>query len=100
RLAAELYDVLVHTLDDRARTRVAAALARCWAYGGHPARAAELADQAVQHAERTGEPELIADALDATLAAHWGPDELDLRADVGTRLEDISAHALDPTPAA
>jgi hypothetical protein len=96
RLAAELYDVLVRTTEDADRARVAAALARCWVYGGHADRAAPFADEALAHAERSGDPELIADCLDAVLAAHWGPDELGLRQTTATRLDEVSAHVLDP----
>jgi hypothetical protein len=96
RLAAQLYDVLARTTDDGDRARVAAALARCWAYGGQPARAAPFADEALRHAERTADAELVADCLDATLAAHWGPDELDLRVRLGERLDEVSAHVLEP----
>lgn len=96
RLAAELYDVLVRTTDDGDRARVAAALARVWSYGGHADRAAPFADEALARAERTDDPALVADCLDAVLAAHWGPDDLDLRRRLGARLEDVSAHLLDP----
>ncbi|MGW6200828.1 hypothetical protein ACWF0M_32100 [Kribbella sp. NPDC055110] len=95
RLAAELYDVLVRTTDDAGRARVAAALARCWAYGGHADRAASFADDALAHAEQAGDLELIADCLDAVLAAHWGPDELTLREETAARLDAVSAHVLD-----
>ncbi|TDO51137.1 hypothetical protein EV651_11964 [Kribbella sp. VKM Ac-2571] len=95
RLAAELYDVLVRTTDDAGRARVAAALARCWAYGGHADRAASFADEALAHAEQAGDPELIADCLDAVLAAHWGPDELTLREVTAAQLDEVSAHVLD-----
>lgn len=96
RVAAELYDVLVRTTDDRDRARVAAALARVWVYGGHAERAAPFADEALERAERTGDPALLADCLDANLAAHWGPDELELRARLGARLSEVAAHVLDP----
>jgi hypothetical protein len=96
RLAAELYDVLVRTTDDGDRARVAAALARCWAYGGHAGRAAEFADEAVDRAELTGDPQLIADCLDAKLATHWGPDDLEVRRALATRLDQVAAHVLDP----
>jgi hypothetical protein len=95
RLAAELYDVLVRTTDDADRARVAAALARCWVYGGHADRAASFADEALVRAERTDDAELIADCLDAVLAAHWGPDELPLRQATAARLDEVSAHVLD-----
>ncbi|WP_371402177.1 hypothetical protein OHA10_30275 [Kribbella sp. NBC_00662] len=96
RLAAELYDVLARTTDDADRARVAAALARCWVYGGHADRAAVFADEALARAEKTEDPELIADCLDAVLAANWGPDELALRQQTAGRLDDVSAHVLDP----
>ncbi|MGW7681554.1 hypothetical protein ACWGID_12485 [Kribbella sp. NPDC054772] len=96
RLAAELYDVLARTTDDADRARVAAALARCWVYGGHADRAAPFADEALAHAEQAGDPELIANCLDAVLAAHWGPDELPLRQVTASRLDEVSAHVLDP----
>ena len=35
KLPAQLYDVLARTTDDANRARLAAALARCWAYAGH-----------------------------------------------------------------
>jgi hypothetical protein len=95
-LAAELYDVLVRTTDDADRARVAAALARCWAYGGHAGRAAEFADEAVVRAERASDPQLVADCLDAKLATHWGPDDLDVRRKLAARLEQVAAHVLDP----
>jgi hypothetical protein len=96
RLPAQLYDVLARTTDDGTRARLAAALARCWAYAGQPLRAGRFADEAIESADRVGAPELIADCLDAALAAHWGPDELDLRRSLATRLDDVAAHVLDP----
>src|SRR4051812_13064834 len=53
KLPAQLYDVLVRTTDDGTRARLAAALARCWAYAGQPTRATQFADEAVACAERT-----------------------------------------------
>lgn len=96
RLPAELHDVLVRTTDEADWARVATALARCWAYSGRPDRAVPFADEAVDRAERVGRPELLADCLDAALAAHWGPDELPLRASLAGRLDDVTAHVLDP----
>jgi len=96
RLPAELYDVLVRTTDDADRARVAAALARCWVYSGRADRAATFADEAVERATQVDRPELLADCLDAALAAHWGPDELPLRASLAARLDDVTAHVLDP----
>jgi hypothetical protein len=96
RLPAQLYDVLARTTDETTRARLEAALARCWAYAGHAARAVQFSDEAVVRAQRVGDPELIADCLDAALAAHWGPDELDVRRNLATRLDDAAAHVLDP----
>lgn len=96
KLPAQLYDVLARTTDDGTRARVAAALARCWSYAGHMRRAVQFADEAVQRARAAGAPELIADCLDASLAAHWGPDELDLRRALAAELDDVAAHVLDP----
>jgi hypothetical protein len=96
KLPAQLYDVLARTTDEAARARLAAALARCWAYAGHPARAVRFADEAVELAERNGDPELAADCLDAALAVHWGPDELGVRRSLAARLDETAAHVLDP----
>lgn len=96
KLPAQLYDVLARTTDDATRARLAAALTRCWAYAGQATRAAQFATEAVECAERTGTPQLIADCLDAALAAHWGPDELEVRRSLTQRLDDVAAHVLDP----
>ncbi len=96
KVPALLYDVLARTTDDEPRSRLAAALARCWVYASQAARAAPFADEAVERAQRVGDPGLTADALDAALAAHWGPDELDVRRALATRLDDVAAHVLDP----
>jgi hypothetical protein len=93
---AQLYDVLARTADDGTRARLAAALARCWAYAGQAGRAIQFADEAVDRTQRAGAPELVADCIDAALAAHWGPDELDVRRSLTTRLGDVAAHVLDP----
>jgi hypothetical protein len=96
RLPAELHELLDRTGDDGTWARLAAALARCWAYAGQPARGIRFAVQAVDRAERTGSPPLLADCLDAALAVHWGPDELDTRRALAARLDDAAAHVLDP----
>lgn len=96
KLPAQLYDVLARTTDDPGRARIAAALARCWVYAGHAARATRFADEATRCAERTGEPELLADCLDAALAARWGPDDLTARGDLAARLDEVAAHVTDP----
>ncbi len=96
KLPAQLYDVLARTTDDETRARLAAALARCWAYAGHTERAKQFADEAVERARRVGAPALLADCLDAALAAHWGPDELDVRRSLAVALDDVAAHILAP----
>jgi hypothetical protein len=96
RLPALLYDLLARTTDDQSRARLSASLARCWAYADHADRAAQFAAEAVECAERVGDPALTADCLDAALASHWGPDELDVRRQLAKRLDDVAAHVLDP----
>src|SRR6185437_4036014 len=96
RLPAQLYDVLARTTDDATRARLGAALARCWSYAGHAARAVRFADEAVDRAQQVGVPALLADCLDAALAAHWGPDELEVRRILAGQLDDAAAHVLDP----
>lgn len=77
------------------RGRLAAALARAWAYGGEFARAAPFAAEAVAIAEATGDPAQLAEALDAQLLVHWGPDDFDDRIRIADRLEDVAAHLTD-----
>src|SRR5215471_10366202 len=69
------------------RARLAVALARAWAYGYDPARAAEFAAEALAYAQTHGDPSLLAAALDAQLLVHWGPDDLDERLSITARLE-------------
>ncbi len=97
KLPAQLYDVLARTTDEADRARLAAALARCWAYAGQPARAVRFADDALAHARRRDDPQLTADCLDAALATHWGPDELSVRVALAAQLDEAAAHVLDPT---
>jgi hypothetical protein len=97
RLAAELYDVLARTVDPAVRSRVAAALARVWAYSGYPDRGARFASEAVEGAAQLDDPELLADALDSALTTHWGPDELSLRGELTAQLSEVAVHVLDPT---
>ena len=51
--------------------------------------------EAVADAERTNQPELLADCLDAALACNWGPDELEVRVRLAARLDEVAAHVLD-----
>ncbi|MCW2755830.1 MAG: hypothetical protein JWQ32_3241 [Marmoricola sp.] len=96
RLPALLYDVLVRTTDRADRCRLAAALARCWVYAGQAARGAGFADEAVAAARESGDPVLLADALDASLAAHWGPGDLDVRVRLAAELDEVAAHVVQP----
>jgi hypothetical protein len=77
------------------RARVAVALARMWVYGGDAARAVGFAAEAVDLAESSGAPALLADALDALLLTHWGPDDLAERLRISRRLEDVAVHLPD-----
>jgi hypothetical protein len=96
RLPSLLYDVLARTTDFTIRSRLAAALARCWVYAGQAPRGAPFADQSVEYAQRTGNAALISDALDAALTAHWGPDEIDTRRILARGLDEAAAHVTDP----
>ena len=78
------------------RCRLAAALARSWVYGGDAMRAARFAEDAQRLAVEVGTPEAAADALDAALVAHWGPDDFDQRRSLAARLDDVAAHLADP----
>ncbi|MEP9385146.1 hypothetical protein [Nocardioides sp. KR10-350] len=96
KVPAQLHDLLARTTRDADRVRLAAALARCWAYSGRPARAERFAREALDRAEPTGDPALVADSLDAMLACHWGPDDADVRTALGARLDEVAAHVLEP----
>src|SRR3954470_19136293 len=77
------------------RIRLAAAIARTWAYGSDPARGAPFADEALAAAREHGDPALVAEALDATLLMHSAPDDLAARLRITSELEDIVAHIPD-----
>ncbi|WP_148046604.1 hypothetical protein [Nocardioides pocheonensis] len=95
KIPAVLHEAFEASTDDRVRARLGATLARCWAYAGAHARAVPFADAALAHATATGDDVLVADALDAALATHWGPDELSVRTDLARRLDDVTAHLTD-----
>ena len=78
------------------RCRLAAALARSWVYGGDAVRAARFAEDAQRLAAEVGTPEATADALDAVLLAHWGPDDFNERVSLAAQLDDAAAHLTDP----
>jgi len=96
RIPAVLFEAYDASAADLDRALLGAALARCWAYSGERNRAVPFAVAAVKHAEATGEPAVLADALDAALATHWGPDELEVRVDLAQKLSDVCAHLGDP----
>jgi hypothetical protein len=75
--------------------RLAAALARTWAYGYEPERGAPFAAEAVAAAAALDDSALLADALDAQLLAHWGPDDLAARVLITARLGEAAAHLPD-----
>jgi tetratricopeptide (TPR) repeat protein len=77
------------------RVQLAVELARTWVYGSEPDRAVPFAAEAVALAGELGDPALVADALDAELLVHWGPDQLAERLAVTARLEDTVAHVTD-----
>lgn len=96
RLPSLLHDVLVRTTDVAVRSRLAAALARCWVYAGQSERGSRFSGLALQYARGSGDEGVVADALDAALATHWGPDEIEVRRVVARELDEVTAHAADP----
>jgi len=94
RVPAYLFEAYSYA-DGMARARLAAALVRAWVYGGSPDRGVEFAAEAVAGAEVAGDPALLAEALDAQLLVHWGPDDLAERLRITARLEDTVAHVAD-----
>jgi len=95
RTPALLFEALEATDDPRTKVRIAAALARTWVYANDASRGLPFADDAVVRAEQLDDPALLADALDAQLAARWGPDDLSERLHVSARLEDVAVHVDD-----
>src|SRR5690242_2193647 len=95
-LPARLHDVYVRVDDPAARARLAASLARTWVYTGQPRRAVPFADTALALAHELGDPVVLADCLDATMAAHWGPDDLNRRRAWAEEIGDTVAHLREP----
>ena len=95
-LPVRLHAAYQETTEPAARARLASALARCWAYANEPVRAQPFALVALDLVDGLDDPTLLADALDAALASHWGPDELARRRDWAVRLDDAAAHLRDP----
>ena len=76
RTPALLHEAYLAAADSpAARARLAAALARSWVYGNDAVRGAPFALEAVELAEETHDPTVLADALDAQLVTSWGPDD-------------------------
>src|SRR3954447_8698078 len=95
-LPVRLHEAYEVTAEPAQRARLAAALARCWAYANEPLRARPFALEALDLADAGDDPPLLADALGAALASHWGPDELARRREWAVRLDDAAAHLRDP----
>jgi hypothetical protein len=95
-LPVRLHAAYDATTEPASRARLAAALARCWSYANQPARARPFALEALDVAQAQDDPLLVADALDAALASHWGPDELPRRRDWAVRLDDTAVYLRDP----
>lgn len=91
-LPVRLHAAYAAVAEPASRIRLGAALARCWAYANEPARATPFAEEALRLSEEQHDPELVADALDAALVSHWGPDDLPLRQRWAVRLGDTAAH--------
>lgn len=96
QLPALLYEAYEAAGTPPDRCRLAAALARSWVYGGDAQRARRFADEAQRLAAEVGTAEVTADALDAALLTHWGPDDFSQRLSLAARLDDVAAHLADP----
>jgi hypothetical protein len=98
QIPALIHEAYAAAADPPIRARLAAALARAWAYGGDAPRGVPFAGQAVSLADRTGDPEILADALDAALLSRWGPDDFTERLRLSVRLADTAAHLTATEP--
>ena len=67
QVPALLYEAYAQATEAPRRCRLAAALARAWVYGGYPERSRDFAREATDLASGTGDPRLVADALDAAM---------------------------------
>jgi len=96
-IPALLFEAYVSSADGApaTRARLAAALARAWVYGGEADRARQFANEAEALASDIDDRVVLADALDASLLAHWGPDDHDERQRLAVRLGDTVAHVTD-----
>jgi len=98
QIPALIHEAYVAAADPALQARLAAALARAWAYGGDAPRGVPFASQAVSVADRTGDPVILADALDAALLSRWGPDDFTERLQLSVRLADTAAHLTATEP--
>jgi hypothetical protein len=96
QVPALVHEAYAAAAEPESRSRLAAALARAWVYGGDPERATAFADEAVDLADAIGDPTILAGALDAALLAHWGPDAFAERQRLAARLDDTAAHLAEP----
>ncbi|MGZ4435100.1 MAG: hypothetical protein ACXVW7_15955, partial [Trebonia sp.] len=96
QLPALVHEAYAAAATPASRSRLAAALARAWVYGGDAGRAVRFAGEAVELAEGTGEARILAGALDAALLARWGPDAFAERLRLAARLADTAAHLAEP----
>jgi hypothetical protein len=95
QIPALLFEAYSAAVDAATRCRLAAALARSWVYGGDAARAARFADEAQRLSAEVDDPEVTADALEAALLVHWGPDDFATRLSLAARLDEVAAHVPD-----
>lgn len=96
QLPALIHQAYAVATTPASRCRLATAVARAWAYGGDPERAAAFAVEAVDLADRSGDPELLAGALDAALLTRWGPDDFQARLQLADRLANTAAFLTGP----
>ncbi|MFJ4796469.1 hypothetical protein [Kitasatospora purpeofusca] len=96
RVPALIHEAYAAAVTPVSRCRLAAALARAWVYGGDARRATAFAEEAVALADGLDDPEVLTEALDAALVAHWGPDDFAERLALAARLADTTAHLTDP----
>src|SRR4051794_27767762 len=91
-LPVRLHAAYEATTEPAPRARLAAALARCWSYANEPVRARPFALEALDLADTLDDLPLVADALDAALVSHWGPDDLARRREWAIRLDEAAAY--------
>ncbi len=96
QIPALVHEAYAAAADPVTRARLAAALGRAWVYGGDAQRAARFADEAVAVARGTGQPEVLAGALDAALLTRWGPGDFSARLQLAAELDGTAAHLADP----